>query len=45
MVRFVWSAAIALVLIVGSAGAVQGQDTTETSPRLEKTFLQLSGMG
>ena len=45
MVRFVWSAALVLVTIAASAGAVQGQETANDSPRLEKTFLQLSGMG
>ena len=45
MVRFVWSAAFIAMMIVASSGAVKAQDTTESAPQLEKTFLQLSGMG
>ena len=44
MVRSVASATIILVMFAASIGPARAQETAPT-PRLEKTFLQLSGMG
>ncbi len=45
MVRSLASATLILVVIAASSGAATAQDTTAAPARMEKTFLQLSGMG